>query len=79
MAGKKTHEQQLRVIEKREKSANAGEEFDARADLQRNEQAREAYRKRGDLKADPDTGNEDRAMVRGRNQESEHKKGSGRP
>ncbi|MBY3595856.1 hypothetical protein J2J97_05805 [Rhizobium bangladeshense] len=79
MAGRKTHEQQLRVIEKREKTANAGEDFDAKADLQRNEQAKEAVRKGSGLKADPDPGNDDRAMVRGRNQESEHKKGSGRP
>ncbi len=79
MTGKKTHEQQLRVIEKREKTANAGEDFDAKADLQRNAQAREAHRKGDDLKPNPDTGNDDRAIVRGRNQESEHKKGSGRP
>ncbi|MBB4196141.1 hypothetical protein GGE45_006276 [Rhizobium aethiopicum] len=79
MTGKKTHEQQLRVIEKREKTANAGKDFDAKADLQRNEQAKEAYGKGNDLKADSDPRNDDRAMVRGRNQESEHKKGSGRP
>ncbi|ANK90711.1 MULTISPECIES: hypothetical protein [Rhizobium] len=79
MTGKKTHEQQLRVIEKREKTANAGKDFDAKADLQRNEQAKEAYRKGNDLKADPDPHNDDRAMMRGRNQESEHKKGGGRP
>ncbi|OWV76271.1 hypothetical protein ATY77_06825 [Rhizobium sp. R634] len=79
MAGKKTHEQQLRVMEKREKTANADESFDASADLHRNEQAREAHRKGSDLKAGPDTGNEDRNMVRGVNQESEHRKGSGRP
>ncbi|WP_176536303.1 hypothetical protein [Rhizobium sp. L9] len=41
-------------------------------------QAKEAYRK-GDLKADPDPRNDDRGIMRGRNQESEHKKGSGRP
>ncbi|MGG7578922.1 hypothetical protein [Rhizobium sp. Nf11,1] len=79
MTGKKTHEQQLRVIEKREKTANAGKDFDAKADLQRNEQAKEADRKGNDLKADPEPRNDDRAIVRGRNQESEHKKGSGRP
>ncbi|MBP2446865.1 hypothetical protein [Rhizobium leguminosarum] len=79
MTGKKTHEQQLRVIEKREKTANADKDFDAAADLQRNEQAREAYRKGSGLKADPDTRNDDRNIARGLNQESEHKKGSGRP
>jgi hypothetical protein len=79
MTGKKTHEQQRRIIEKREKTANAGEAFDAAADLHRNEQAREAYRKGRDLKATPDTRSEDRNMVRGLNQESGHKKGSGHP
>ncbi|ACE90222.1 hypothetical protein AMC83_CH01204 [Rhizobium phaseoli] len=79
MTGKKTHEQQLRVIEKREKTANADDGFDAEADLQRNAQAKEALRKGRDLKPDPDAGNDDRTITRGRNQESQHKKGSGRP
>ncbi|MFL5012978.1 hypothetical protein [Rhizobium sp.] len=77
MTGRKTHEQQLRVIEKREKTANADEAFDAAADLHRNEQAREAYRQGTNLKADPDLRSEDRHMVRGLNQESGHKRGSG--
>ncbi|AVA25159.1 hypothetical protein [Rhizobium sp. NXC24] len=75
MTGKKTHEQQLRVIEKREKMANADKTFDPTADLHRNEQAREAFRKGGDLKATSDTGNKDRNMVRGVNQRSGHGKG----
>ncbi|NKM72701.1 hypothetical protein [Rhizobium laguerreae] len=79
MTGKKTHEQQLRIIEKREKTANADEAFDAAADLHRNEQAKEAYRKGRDLQTGTDSGNQDRSIVRGRNQESGHKKGSGRP
>jgi ABC-type transporter lipoprotein component MlaA len=79
MTGKKTHEQQLRIIEKREKTANADEALDAAADLHRNEQAREAYRKGGDLKVTRDTRSEDRNMVRDLNQESGHKKGSGHP
>ncbi|ANL64911.1 hypothetical protein AMC82_CH01220 [Rhizobium phaseoli] len=79
MTGKKTHEQQLRVIEKREKTANADEDFDAAGDLQRNVPARQAHRKGNDLKPDPDAGNDDRSIMRGRNQESGHKKGSGRP
>jgi hypothetical protein len=79
MTGKKTHEQQLRVIEKREKTANADKDFDAAADLQRRAQARQAHGKGNDLKPDPDTGSDDRTIMRGRNQESEHKKGSGRP
>ncbi|PDT07387.1 MULTISPECIES: hypothetical protein [unclassified Rhizobium] len=78
MTGKKTHEQQLRVIEKREKTANADKDFDAAADLQRNAQARQAHRKGNDLKPAPDAGSDDRTIMRGRNQESEHKKGGGR-
>jgi hypothetical protein len=41
---------------------NAGEGFDAAADLHRNEQAREAYRKGGDLKATPDS---ERGIIEG--------------
>ncbi len=35
MVGKKTHEQQLRIIEKREKTAGADKGFDAAGDLQK--------------------------------------------
>ncbi|MFN7024097.1 MAG: hypothetical protein ACK4QP_06170 [Pseudorhizobium sp.] len=33
MQGNKTHQQQRNIIEKRVDTSNAGEEFDARADL----------------------------------------------
>ena len=76
MAGKRTHEEQMRVIEKRENTSNADDDFDARQDLKRSEQEKQAFRKGRDLRTgagdltDPD----DRSMIRGENQESEHHK-----
>jgi hypothetical protein len=76
MTGRKTHEQQVRVIEERENTKNAGKDFDAEAELKKSKQEREAYRKGSDLRTDapnlvdPD----DRNMLRGENQESEHHK-----
>lgn len=76
MTGKKTHEQQLRVIEGRENTKNADENFDPRPDLERSREAREALRKGRDLDPEktpsPDT--DDRSMTRGVNQESRHNK-----
>lgn len=76
MAGKKTHEQQLRVIERRENTRNADENFDAEAELKMSKEQREARRKGQGLRSgvvdlsDPD----DRNMVRGEHQESRHHK-----
>jgi hypothetical protein len=76
MTARKSHEQQLRIIEKREDTSNADDDFDARRDLDKSKQEREAFRKGRDLR----TGNEnltdpdDRGMIRGENQESEHHK-----
>lgn len=76
MAGNKTHEQQRRIIEERVDTANAGDDFDVEKDLKRPPAVREALRKGAGLKhhdgsvTDPD----DRNIVRGENQESEHKK-----
>lgn len=76
MAGKKTHEQQLRVIERRENTRNADENFDAEAELKMSKEQREARRKGQGLRSDvvdlsdPD----DRNMVRGEQQESRHHK-----
>jgi len=73
---KKTHAQQIRIIEGRENTRNAGKEFDAEADLKQSEQEREAFRKGANLKtpprdlADPD----DRNLLRGEHQESRHHK-----
>ena len=76
MASTKTREQQLKIIEERENSKNAGENFDAEADLKKSREEREAYRKGANLRTDapnlvdPD----DRNMLRGENQESGHHK-----
>jgi hypothetical protein len=76
MTGKKTHDQQLRIIEKRVNTKNAGDEFNAEEELKRSRQEREAHRGGQKLRdegvelTDPD----DRSMIRGENQESEHHK-----
>ena len=76
MAGKKTHDQQLRIIEKRVDISNAGEDFPAEEDLKRSEKERQAQRRDMDVKTpqrdltDPD----DRNVLRGANQESRHNK-----
>lgn len=76
MTGSKTHEQQVRIIEERENTKNAGKDFDAEAELKKSKQEREAYRKGSNLRTDapnlvdPD----DRNMLRGEHQESEHHK-----
>jgi len=78
MQSNKTHDQQMRIIEKRENTANAGKDFDIAADLKRSEAAKEAFRKGQDLKSRSGDDDDDPGIVRGVNQESEHRKGSGR-
>lgn len=76
MTGRKTHDQQVRIIEERVNTKNAGEDFDATAELKRSEQERRARRDSSSLApadvelTDPD----DREMIRGENQESPHHK-----
>ena len=77
MQSKKTHEQQMRIIEKRENTANAGPDFDPTADLKRSDAAKEAFRKGQNLKPMKEDGDDNPSIVRGMNQESEHRKGSG--
>ncbi|MCA1443717.1 hypothetical protein I6F07_26595 [Ensifer sp. IC4062] len=78
MVGKKTHEQQRRVLQGREDTSNASKDFDAEAKLRRSDTLRKAYRKGDSL----DTGHgdardeDDRSMTRGKNQESRHHKGA---
>jgi len=76
MAGPKTHEQQRRIIEKRENTSNAGDDFKVDEELKRSKQARDAHAggeglhdKRVEL-----TDKDDRQMIRGENQESAHHK-----
>ncbi|MCO5731705.1 hypothetical protein [Rhizobium sp. SSA_523] len=80
MQGNKTHQQQRNIIEKRVDTSNGGEDFDARADLNRNPAAREAFRQ-GEETINPVVGDvsmrDDPSIIRGVNQESEHRKGSG--
>lgn len=76
MAGPKTHEQQLRIIEKRENTGNAGDDFDAEGELKRSKQERDA-RQKGEKLRDQGvelTDRDDRQMIRGENQESAHHK-----
>jgi hypothetical protein len=76
MAGNKTHEQHLRILEKRVDTSNAGDDFDAKEELRRPSQERKAHRGGAKLRddgvelTDPD----DRSMIRGVNQESKHHK-----
>jgi hypothetical protein len=76
MAGKSTHDQQIRIIEERVNTKNAPDEFDAEAEFERPEAERKARREGADLRGgdveltDPD----DRNMIRGVNQESSHNK-----
>lgn len=80
MQGNKTHQQQRDIIRKRVDTSNAGDDFDARADLDRSNAARDAYRKGDDLSmrtADLSLNEDDPSIVRGVNQESQHHKGSG--
>ena len=76
MAGNKTHEQQRRIIEKREDTSNAGNDFNAGEELKRSRQEREAYRGGARLREQGVelTDKDDRQMIRGENQESEHHK-----
>jgi hypothetical protein len=76
MAGKKTHEQQLRIIEERVNTRNAGKDFNAEEELKRSKQERDAHRGGAALRDEGVelTDADDRQMIRGENQESEHHK-----
>jgi hypothetical protein len=76
MTGRKTHDQQIRIIEGRENTKNAGKDFDSEADLKRSAAEREALRKGSDMRTDtPDLVDpDDRNILRGKNQESVHHK-----
>ncbi|MDB5552691.1 MAG: hypothetical protein JWL86_2675 [Rhizobium sp.] len=78
MQSNKTHEQQMRIIEKRVNTANAGPDFDIETDLKRSDAAKRAFQKGENLELGPDV-TENRGMIRGGNQESAHHKGSGKP
>ncbi|OBQ96538.1 hypothetical protein [Mesorhizobium sp. AA23] len=75
MSGRRTHDQQVRILEERENTKNAPKEFDAKAELKQPAAEREARRKGSDLRSDtPDLVDpDDRNILRGKNQESGHK------
>ena len=80
MVGRKTQEQQKRVLQGSEDTSNADKDFNAEAELHRSDALRKAYRKGQGLSAehsDPREPDDDRSMLRGKNQESKHHKGSG--
>ena len=76
MSGDKTHEQQLRIIEGRENTKNADKDFDADKYLHRPKQERDMRQESGALREDARdlVDKDDREMLRGENQESEHHK-----
>jgi hypothetical protein len=76
MAGKKTHEQQLRIIEERVNTRNADKDLNAEEELKRSKRERDAYRGGAKLRDETVelTDADDRQMIRGENQESEHHK-----
>lgn len=76
MAGKKTHDQQLRIIEERVNTKNAGKDFNAEEELKHSKQVRDAHRGGAKLRDEGVelTDADDRQMIRGENQESEHHK-----
>ncbi|HEV7251789.1 MAG TPA: hypothetical protein VGN97_01620 [Mesorhizobium sp.] len=74
--GNKTHQQFRNIVENRVDTSNAGEDFDIRADLNRSDAEKRARQEGANLRADhPDFENaDDRAMIRGENQSSQHHK-----
>lgn len=76
MAGRKTHDQQLRIIEERVNTKNANKDFNAEEELKRSKPERDAYRGGAKLRGETEefTDANDRQMMRGESQESEHHK-----
>jgi hypothetical protein len=77
MQAKKTHEQQLRIIEKRDETSNAGPDFDVKGDLARSEAAKKTLAAGTSLRTGMKDITSDRGIIRGQNQESEHHKRTG--
>jgi len=77
MSGNRTHEQQLRIIEKRVDTSNAGDDFDPRPDLERSKHGLGPIPETRTRTASDPEDPED-LEHRGLNQESPHNKHSGR-
>ena len=75
MVRQKTNQQQIHVIEKREDTSNAGDDFNAGLDLKKSPEERRREAESTRLRSSPEIQTEDRAMLRGVNQRSgQHKK-----
>ncbi|MBZ9916971.1 MULTISPECIES: hypothetical protein [unclassified Mesorhizobium] len=76
MTGKKTHEQQVQIIEERVNTKNADKNFNAEDELKRSKRERTARQQGQSLRGgDVDLVDaDDREMLRGSNQESRHHK-----
>ena len=74
---KKTHAQHLRIVEKQDVTSNAGPGFDPKGDLARNKAAKSALLEGTALCAGLKDLTSDRGIIRGVNQESNHRKRSG--
>jgi hypothetical protein len=74
MTGNRTHEQQKNIIEQRVNTRNAGKDFDATIDLQKSEELRERERQSDHVEPHVPVENDDLSILRGVNQESDHKK-----
>ena len=77
MTGNKTHEQQLRIIEKRVNTKNADEDFNPTPDLKRSERGLGPIPE-STTKTASNPNRPDDLVHRGMNQESEHHKRRGR-
>lgn len=77
MQAKKTHEQQLKIIEKREDTRNAGSDFDMKGDLARGEAAKTALAEGAALRTGMKDLASDRGMIPERNRESQYNKPAG--
>jgi hypothetical protein len=70
MVGQKTHQQQMRIIEKREDTSNAGDDFNADLELKKSPEERKREAESARLHSKPEIQSEDRTMLRGVNQRS---------
>jgi hypothetical protein len=77
MQSRKTHDQQMRIIEKRDNTANGGKDLDVEADLKRSGAAKAAMRKGQGIKTHSASEDDD-GMTLGNLQESAHHKRVGR-
>lgn len=77
MQARKTHAQQLKIIEKSEVTGNAGRDFDLKSDLARNPSAKAAQAGIAHIRTGVRGLNDNRELIRGQSQEGPHHKRSG--